>query len=257
MATRIKGDRELPYTLEDCTCWYKNTKDIQQSYGHVSDVYIMVEHQQAVPVWGTYASKNSKPLMLITLDYHCDTWPVGIDADVGDPEWQEMKDVLKIERRTFIFEHSYKATCEVSNRKQIKFAHYCGYINRAFIFARDGSPKSFHDNYEEVDQKNGYNFIYRYVDDDNKADLDVLNGVAEDFILDIDLDFFVKPFNFNSELGVRMRKLMKEAKVITIAREPYYFEECKGDAAFTNEMALDDLIMAIKEVRGMDEGSGE
>ena len=40
---------------------------------------------------------------------------------------------------------------------------------------------------------------------------------------------------------------MQVSKAITIAKEPRYFEYCKTDDTFTNDMALKQLLDLIKD----------
>ncbi len=257
----------MSYTVDICD-WYRRTEDIQPSYGHIPDVYIFEEHQRAFPLWGTYANRDNKPLTLITFDSHTDTnlnrikfirnEGVYIEVSRNNPEWRKFKNSHNIKRENFNSKDAFCITRKLRNDEQIKMAADCEYISKVIIFTRAEDEHCLKFNYELEDRNRyKYDFTYRYVNNNNKADLEVLNKVKDDFILDIDLDFFIKPFDYNSELGVEMRKLIKTAKLITIATEPECFNYCRIDNGFTNDMALNNLIKVILEERTVDKENGD
>ena len=76
----------------------------------------------------------------------------------------------------------------------------------------------------------------------------VLNNIIqEDYILDIDLDYFMSQKSINPNDTKVFYSLIKNSKAITIAREPKCIELCKlRDEKIDDEYLLDILLNHIK-----------
>ena len=91
------------------------------------------------------------------------------------------------------------------------------------------------------EKENNYNFLKIVLDKVNGIDLDTIveatniinplldeyDLISEEYVLDIDLDIFSKdmdyiPYDFRID---KIKKLIENAKVITIATSPYFIEQ--------------------------------
>lgn len=73
-------------------------------------------------------------------------------------------------------------------------------------------------------------------------------ATKERYILDIDLDYFTSKSIFE-ESKWTIIELIKDAEIITIARENWYFDycKCKTETEWTNEMALKGTLELIEK----------
>ena len=71
-------------------------------------------------------------------------------------------------------------------------------------------------------------------------------SVQSPIVLDFDLDYFNSRRDFSEAFIEMVSPLIKRAEVITVAREPKFFEMCKTDCAFELDEALSMLSNIIK-----------
>lgn len=69
------------------------------------------------------------------------------------------------------------------------------------------------------------------------------------YVLDIDLDYFTSKSVFEVSKWMII-ELVKDAEIITIAREKWYFDYCKGktETEWTNEIALKSILELIEKI---------
>ena len=81
------------------------------------------------------------------------------------------------------------------------------------------------------------------------AELSLKNISAEDLILDIDLDYFLRPENFELDLDQNsiFADLVRQAQIITVARSKTYFDFLKTDT-FTIESCEEKLIGLLEKI---------
>lgn len=241
----------MAYSLDKCS-FYTNP---------FKDVYYFDTHNKAFSVWGTYANKIGKSMELVTFDSHADTRTAGAlyickNTDDGviykdNPEWKHFLSMFNLKINNFNFEDAFRFMLQIGNNEQIKAAYDLGYFNSLNIFTR--YEECIWEGFEREDQIEGYNISY-YLVHEYESDADALEKICQSaapVALDIDLDFFVEPFDFESLLGKYIKKLIKKATVITIATEPEYFESCKKEEYedFKNEDALTILLDVIDSCR--------
>lgn len=235
----------LPYSLETCSLYEK--KIIKNT-----PIVIFFDHNMALPVWGNYASKINTPLELISFDYHADTHdPFATKIGIHDFEQEEFeKNILsKINYHidNYCFEDVYKLSCEyVANDEHILTAYKLGYINSYHIFCE--LPNNEIESYQWWDRRRGLNASYHARHSIKYLTHEELEKISiTPFVLDFDLDYFSTPRVFDDLFVDKISFLIKKATVITIAREPKYFELEKTDTHFENNQALELLLRIIQK----------
>ncbi len=235
------------YSLEECSSYtYLQIKD--------KDVYIFETHNMALPVWGTYSSRYQTEFNLFTFDYHTDTRTPftaevvsrSNDFDVN-PKHHIVKDILKgkhYKKDEFRFEDVYKIAFQyVKNDEHILTADYFGYIKSYNVICDldDFEAKT----YENEDRIRGYDAKYYVREQQNEINYD---DIEMPVILDFDLDYFINDKCINYKFKKTIAPLVKKASVITIAKEPEYFNQCKMQNDYTNEKALYDLVLMLEQI---------
>lgn len=222
----------------------------------VKDLPIVIfdEHNMALPVWGTYSSRMGRSLNLVTFDTHTDTHPPfnaylcekNITRELGAsvllmPTVKQLLQDCRISLEDFSFEDIYKLSCSyVKNSEQILTAYAMEYLESYTVIHRDSAY-----GYERDDRLNGLNA--RYICASNFSNKD-LESVCMPIALDFDLDYFRSESDMDKEFFEKIKSLIKNASVITIAREPKYFEFCKTDKNFCVSEAEEKLVYNIVNI---------
>lgn len=235
----------MEYSLEMCSLYDK--KEI-----NTTPVIVFSDHNMALPVWGTYANKFNKPLRLISLDYHADTHdPFATKVGVHDFDYKKFERTVlnntswRIDN--FCFEDVYNIACEyVANDEHILTAYQFDYISDYHLFC--ALPDDEINGYQRYDQRRGLSAFYYAKSSIKNMSYEELCKMSEvPFILDFDLDYFTNPQIFDDLFIDKISFLIKKATLITIAREPKYFELEKLDASFENSQALELLLNVIQK----------
>ena len=235
------------YILEECSLYeHKQIKG--------KDVYIFDSHNMALPVWGMYSHRMNMAFNLVTFDSHTDTrlpFTAEVTANSYDniirPTHPVIKKILKgkkYKKSEFSFEDVFKlAVSYVKNDEHIQTADFFGYIKSYNVICGldDFEARS----YERDDRVMGYDARYYIRKDLKEVDL---SYVDVPIILDFDLDYFIWEGCFSDTFENIIAPLVKNATVITIAREPNFFDECKIIDDFTCEMALERLLTLIEKI---------
>ncbi len=235
------------YTLEKCSLY---------KIKYINEIAIVIfdEHNMALPVWGTFSSRTDHSFNLVSFDFHTDTYPPfnaflcdrHINQEYGKSVFKipAIKHLLKNYKYNvddFSFEDMFKLSCSVlKNTEQILTACAMEYLDSYTIIHRDNAY-----GYERADRLNGLNA--RYIEADNFSKLVSFDSTLP-IALDFDLDYFRSIEDLNEEFFNRISSLIKNASVITIAREPKYFESCKTDSDFSVQQAEEMLIKGIEKV---------
>lgn len=237
------GDNVMKYKLDDCS-YYK-------SYTIESvPIYIFDSHNMALPVWGTYAVRYGA-LNLLSFDTHTDTHcafsellsknGMQVDCDyeavLDNPIVVEYLSRFRYNTDDFSFEDVFKYSMEIPNSEQILNGVAFGYLKSYTI----RHHKSAID-YERDDQLNGYDAIY--IDDDDERKPIIRQPLA----LDIDLDYFRSRDEFGNDFKHYISPFLKNSCVVTIAREPSYFDNCKIESDFSVDEAERTLLSIIRDV---------
>jgi hypothetical protein len=204
----------------------------------------------ALPVWGEINSRIGKSINLISFDAHTDTWSSfncylhsmnQIAEDGLDNIYvRDLLKGLKYLAGDFDFEDVFCIAIEnIKNSEQIKTAYDFKYLASYTIIHKLGET-----GYEEYDKRKGYNCKYFEY---NKIDWDFLNETKDPIVVDFDLDFFNSREEITEELISKLKPILKRAKAITIAEEPYYFNKLKIQSDFTEKEALLILMELLKK----------
>ena len=208
----------------------------------------------ALPVWGSFASRNKCLYNLISFDTHLDTHPPfsaylcqkNVNREFGKlalkiKEINELLNNYKYQTNNFDFEDVYKLSCSfVKNDEQIQTAYAFDYIKSYTIIHRNDAQ-----GYEDVDRENGIDAKYIAAETISKFNF---NNIDLPIALDFDLDYFRNEKDYNDAIFNRIANLIKDSSFITIACEPNYFNECKDNDDFDNDKALSLLICKIKKI---------
>ena len=234
------------YNLEECSLY---------SYIQIAnkDIYIFDSHNMALPVWGTYSSRNNAEFNLVTFDSHTDTRPAFATEILNrtdfhfESERRIAKEILKGKHyRTddFDFEDVFKISCNyVMNDEHIMTAEYFGYIKSYYIICDLDAFEA--KSYERDDQVSGYSAQYFTREQQSQIKYE---DIDMPLILDFDLDYFISDNCIDDKFVQAITPLVKNATVITIAREPEYFEKCKKQQSYTCEKAQKDVLMMIEQI---------
>lgn len=240
------------YRIEDCST-YKESIVVAST-----PIFVFDDHNMALPAWGVCSYRQKQRLNLLTFDYHTDTHPsfhchvfdkTGEPADcthlgLNNPEIMKLLDGLHYELNDFDFEDIFKlAISYVKNDEQILTGVDLGYLSSYTVVTRDESDSS----YETDDRLLGYNATYLTRHSHLWRNI---YAIPDPILLDFDLDYFGSRSDFDSDFMNQIAPLVKRAKAITIAREPIFFEKCRTDEAYTNTMALHQLIECISSILG-------
>jgi hypothetical protein len=151
---------------------------------------------------------------------------------------QLLKDV-NYNREGFEFEELFKLShSRVTNTEQIQTAYAMGYLKSYTVIHRDEA-----DGYESYDRSYGINA--KYIKADDFVGMQYEESMLP-IVLDFDLDFFRNKNELDMLFFFSISEIIKNASVITIAREPKYFDTCRTDSSFTNQEALDILIERLE-----------
>ena len=242
----------MEYTLETCST-YKCRTICSKT------IYIFDSHNMALPIWGTYSSRLSESLNLVTFDTHTDTRNPfarflsrnGSEISrryMQDSNVQRCLNNAHYRRVDFCFEDVWSiATAEIAHDEHIKTAYDWGYLASYTIVCNQSNETVL--SYQEDDVADGLPAYYisgdTWLDKCNSV-IDRLNGKL--LALDFDLDFFRSPNDADERFWNSIAPLIMQSSIITIAREEECFNKEKLDPCFTNQMALDILIEKIQQL---------
>lgn len=219
-------------------------------------VWIVDDHQYALLIW-TELFKNSQVTpMLVSIDYHPDTNPpfwlyayqkaIAIDSD------RETELVEKFQKKMMAsidpndLETLQAVMAQMRNDEQINTALELGVISDYHMI----------NCMEKHDYLRGHHYLvpenqFGSLDDTmfKNLGLPLAEISAQDLILDIDLDYFRNRNNFDLDLKQNriFSGLVKQAKIITIARSKSYFDFLKKEP-FTIEECQESLIKLLMEI---------
>lgn len=236
----------MDYSLEMCSLYDKRI---------INDIPVVIfeDHNMALPVWGTYASKLKQPLRLFTFDYHADTHDPFAGA-VGPHDFdlkrfeENILCKIKYDICDFNFEDVYKLACGyVRFDEHILTAYKFDYLTGYHIFCALSNDELV--NYERDDRRRGINAFYHARSSIRNMKNEEIQGLCDSpFILDFDLDYFASAKMFDEVFSDKLAFLIKNATVITIARERDCFESKRADENFQNDEALTLLLDLINDI---------
>lgn len=219
---------------------------------------IFDDHNKALPIWGLLSNSLNSSCQLFTFDSHCDTrlpftHLLSNNGEQIDKNYQKKYCVAKVlynkkfTRNNFCFDDTYLiASKYLKNDEHIKTAFDWGYISNYNIITSDSEYKDCQKN-DTCENYLSHYFHKNLVQENNFKEYD-----DNPIILDFDLDFFTNADDFIAMKRLSsLSNLIKKSEIITIAREPKYFESCKlnkDDNLYTNQKALDLLRELIENL---------
>lgn len=226
-------------------------------------IYIVDDHSEAFIPWGQlYATKSTKS-NLITLDHHTDTLKAFRRHIFFRVEPSKYKDINYLQEVENILENlkptsneSLKDTAEkIRNDEQIDAAIKAGILNYAFVISFSqsidvpqigmlpsnhifeiatrcwtGCDQKIHTDectIPQADEAIESRFLDRHLEVVNQMTkvVGIDDIFTEPYILDIDLDFFHTRKALTPDDDTTFRKLIRNAEIITIAKEPSFVED--------------------------------
>lgn len=194
-------------------------------------IYLVDQHQYTLPLWAYESIIRGDSYVLVSIDYHPDTNP---------PFWQKshykaiMKDDKRVEALTELFIKERLKTVDSRNLQKIielpKDLNNDEHINTAVAL---GYLNDYHMincmDAHEYDKGTHYLIGEEYfssLEDEMFESIDF--KIPEDqFILDIDLDYFLSKESFEINSDGYIKELIQKSEFITIARSKKYFEYLK------------------------------
>ena len=215
-------------------------------------IYLFEEHNMALAVWGNESYQQGRPLTLVTLDAHTDThapfnqkyfirYGNGHEYSLEHPYIQSIIKDKHYRISDFRFTDVFKLSEIIDNSEQIQTAYFFGYIDKYIVISHSNNESS--KVMQDEDIYEGYDAKYISKDDMFNANLEL----TKPYILDIDLDFFISKKTLNKRFIEWINPIVQNAAVITIAKEPRYFNRLKVDMNFSNEEALQLVIKIIQD----------
>ncbi|WP_373484089.1 UPF0489 family protein [Acetobacterium sp.] len=220
------------------------------------DIWVVDDHQYVLLVWGTLFQTQKQPMVLVSIDYHPDTNPpfwlwAYQKAMAIDPE-REAELVEKFQKRMMaslvpLNLNSVRMTMDqMRNDEHINTAMELGYLRdyhmincmEKHAYSRGSHylvPESQFGRLEDVMFKS--------------IELPLEKIGSEELILDIDLDYFLHPENFELDLDQNsiFADLVKQAQIITVARSKTYFDFLRTDE-FTIDSCEEKLIELLGKI---------
>lgn len=220
------------------------------------DIRVLDDHQYALLIWGKLFQELKKPSILVSIDYHPDTnpafWLYAYQKAMAIDPHRENELVEKFQKKIM-------ATIDPHNSESLRGAmgsmRNDEHINTALDL---GYLKDYHmiNCMEKHEYARGTHYLvpedqFGSLEDCmfNAVGLPIENLMQNEFILDIDLDYFLslKNFKLNLNENTIFGQLVKQAQIITVARSRTYFDFLKKDE-FTLVECEQNLITLIEEI---------
>lgn len=233
---------------------YSTCYEAIESYGKL--IVLFEKHNMALPIWGLYSTSINKSCNLFTFDTHSDTHPPftavltkkGIHVDKDYQSKFCVASILNGKNYTFdsfsFDDIYYLSSNHLNNTEQIKAAYDWKFISYYNVITSDTGAKA------KEKEDNKANYYCKYYSKKNWVNEMKLNVDETHIILDFDLDFFTCIDDFNLLDNTLLRELINSSGIITIAKEPVFFDKCKKsrvDFLYTNQRAKELLLKFIKE----------
>lgn len=206
-------------------------------------VSVIDNHNFALPIWAEYCAKTEKEYRLITFDYHMDTRPSFSQYAYRKCECNMTKvnsyvEQDKIFEKYIRFKYDVQKIEELAERyvyydEQIMVAYQMGYIKDFYCICKDR-------------QDHSHDYKHYLVLEDEAVDLEAFcnEGMTEEYILDIDLDFFNSEQDY-SKYETNLLCLIQNTDIITVAKEYKSFNLLNMEPAWTNDKAFNMLMELI------------
>jgi hypothetical protein len=220
------------------------------------EIQVVDDHQYVLLIWGTLFQNRKQPMVLVSIDYHPDTNPpfwlwAYQKAMAIDPD-REVELVEKFQRRMLAVLEPLnlisieKAMDQMRNDEHINTALELGYLcDYHMINCMEEHAYSRGSHY--LVPENQFGSLEDAMFKSVALPLEKIS--AEELILDIDLDYFLRLENFELDLNQNsiFADLVKQAQIITVARSKTYFDFLKTDQ-FAIESCEEKLIALLGKI---------
>jgi hypothetical protein len=233
---------------------------------HIAEkmIYIFDKHHFALPVWALAANKNKRPYNLISFDYHTDTVAPFNKYAFRKIYEEQIRSSTKNEfqlANEIIYERILKVdtddlTSLLDTVKDLEFdehittAHELALINEYHVINKSDSIAMFKgEHLYKNDSLSGETELISCIDD-NYILQTGFEMPDEPYILDFDLDYFPKRKSFSPEKTSFISRIIKNAEIITIAREKECFNDLKHEEFDIDEaerLLLDFIATTLSE----------
>lgn len=205
----IKGISSLDFDAYNFIIDKDEAKFITLKINDIS-IYICNSHEMVLYPWSKFSNIN-----LITVDSHSDT---KVAFNFNNCNNESKKDYTYVNTTTI---KKFEKTIEtLRNDEHISAAYHKGYISTIYTFVRNYSMNSDMEiNYYKIKEYDSFDTVIKIINQE-------LSEIDE-YILDIDLDFFCCKHNIISN-----QMLHKKPKLITIALEPEFSMKCQNSYAY-------------------------
>jgi len=220
-----------------------------------TEVYVTDRHQYVYPVWTAYSNDCDCAYNLVSIDFHPDTNP---------PFWQVITLKMTLDNREedqVYFEELTTKKLQGLDRYNLQAViasvedlNNDEHINTAMSL---GVLKDYHmiNCMDEHHYQTGKHYLlkethYGSLEDEMFKSVE-FKGIETPYILDIDLDYFMRSSDFDIEQDEMFRELVENADFITVARSVKYFEYLKKEEFTIDacESYLIDLLASYLEMK--------
>lgn len=220
------------------------------------EIRVVDDHQYVLLIWGNLFQNRKQPMVLVSIDYHPDTNPpfwlwayqkaMAIDPDREAELVEKFQNRIMATLEPLDLDSVQMAMGQMRNDEHINTAMELGYLS----------------DYHMINcmEKHVYSRGSHYLVPENQfgsledamfksIELPLEKIGAADLILDIDLDYFLRPENFELDLDQNniFADLVKQAQIITVARSRTYFDFLKTEE-FSIESCEEKLIDLLKKI---------
>lgn len=228
------------------------------------EVYVFESHKYAIYPWAKARQESTAPLDLITLDYHTDTRDPFYMASIVD---------FVSQRRDMSIVANYLNTIDYNNISSIDYvidnlkydehittAIEKDIINNTFVITHSCMSDGYYRNvyhtyfgeYSKDDVLEDFFLVSKLAYFMDKGlEIFIENGHVKfknDYILDIDLDYFNTARSIEPICKEIISDLIKNAKIITIAKESSCVKKCKLKGEIINsDFLLEKILKLIEE----------
>ncbi|MBI4857651.1 MAG: UPF0489 family protein [Acetobacterium woodii] len=220
------------------------------------DIWVVDDHQYVLLIWGKLFQLHKKPMVLLSIDYHPDTNPpfwlyayqkaMAIDPDREDQLVAKFQNKMLSSINSDQLDSIELVMGQMRNDEHINTAMELGYLSDYHMINCMEKHAYLTGNHYLV-PKNQFGSLADTMFKNIGLPLATIS--SQELILDIDLDYFLRRENIDLDLNQNtiFSDLVKQARVITVARSKTYFDFLKNDP-FTIEICEEKLIKLLAKI---------
>lgn len=220
------------------------------------DIRIVDDHQYVLLIWGQLFQIQKKSMVLVSIDYHPDTNPpfwlyayqkaMAIDPDREDELVAKFQSKMLSSMHSDQLDSIETVMGQMRNDEHINTAMELGYLSDYhMINCMEKHQYSRGSHYLVLENQFGSlgDSMFKSIG------LPLEKISSQELILDIDLDYFLSRENFDLDLNQNtiFSDLVKQARMITVARSKTYFDFLKNDE-FAIEVCEEKLINLLAKI---------